>query len=306
MLTRKRKRELKKLIPRLPPELWEMVADQVENSVDWLNLILTVPMLVSYSLRVITQEKMKTKFTIVSIRDSTTKVMYRLPNGALHNTNGPAIISYREWDIDYHRYKHREMWYKDNIKHREDGPAITEYFSDGKKQMEIWCVNGKQCNKKDYPIEIRYYQSGNKSQERWVAPRLNSEATEIHYHENGKKTIEYWWSSNAEYACPESDFFTEHTDYNGWRGSEYIHKENSPGIIYYYPDGQKQEEYWIEKGINWRVGDLPSWTSFWENGTKKIEQWTLKSGKIGRENRKSYYIGYNKYGAVVDPGQPRF
>ncbi len=303
MLTRKRKRELKELIPRLPQELWEMVADQVKNSVDWLNLILTVPMLVSYSLRAMTQKKMKTKFTIVSINSK--KVKYSLPNGVLHNTTGPALICcdrdrYKvhfdyindtRW-IDVQKNAKLEIWYKDGKRHREGGPATIEYFSDGTKSSEIWCENGKPYRKEDYPIEIRYDESGNKSHERWVAPRFNGKATEIHYYSNGKKMAEYWRKVLSDEAY---DYFDK------WRDNEYVDREDGPAVIRYYPNGHKKEERWVQNNVNWRPNDLPSWTNYRKSGVKEIEQWTLKTGRVGRENGKSHYTAYDQYGVVADP-----
>ncbi len=49
-------------------------------------------------------------------------------DGNLHREDGPAIISWNEY----------QEWYKDGNLHREDGPAYIN--SDG---TQIWYINGK-------------------------------------------------------------------------------------------------------------------------------------------------------------------
>lgn len=55
-------------------------------------------------------------------------VLYRNPEGKLHRLHGPAYIS---------RLYRIESWYKDGLRHREDGPAYIH------NENVIWFYEGK-------------------------------------------------------------------------------------------------------------------------------------------------------------------
>lgn len=76
---------------------------------------------------------------------------WRLPDGKLHRTDGPAIISWdgtEEWYFKGRRHRSdgpalifkrgpwSQEWYQNGKKHRLDGPALL--FSDGR---ELWYVD---------------------------------------------------------------------------------------------------------------------------------------------------------------------
>jgi hypothetical protein len=69
---------------------------------------------------------------------------YRLENG------GKKIIG-----------KLREEWFnKNNEYHREDGPAVIEYYKNRNIKYEDYYLNGKQ-HREDGPAGITYYENGN-------------------------------------------------------------------------------------------------------------------------------------------------
>jgi hypothetical protein len=57
----------------------------------------------------------------------------------------------------YIGYNNTEEWFKDDLRHREDGPAIT--FNDG---AEMWYRND-QCHREDGPAMI-----GPDGRKRWI------------------------------------------------------------------------------------------------------------------------------------------
>lgn len=95
-------------------------------------------------------------------RDATTDIVYRNANGNYHRLHGPAYIS---------RNYNYEIWYKDGLMHREDGPAFTHnkneyYFQNGKLHRldgpavitkggpkEYW-IDGQKLSPKYYKLEI--------------------------------------------------------------------------------------------------------------------------------------------------------
>ena len=177
MLTRKRKRELKELIPRLPLELWMMVGE-VAGPEAWRSLTLTIPNMGRYSLNEKVQIRMKNMF----LKKSTKMkrgilghfyqiISHRLPNGELHN---PLNNSDEEEKAAYMKYKKIEgvdvlvikKWYKDGQKHREDGPARIKYHENGDKYEEGWYKNRKK-HREGEPAEIAYYDHEIKMREAW-------------------------------------------------------------------------------------------------------------------------------------------
>lgn len=59
-------------------------------------------------------------------------------NDILHREDGPAETMYYE-----NGRKECEKWYQNDRLHREDGPAIVTYLSDGQIEMEAWFRNGQ-------------------------------------------------------------------------------------------------------------------------------------------------------------------
>lgn len=67
-------------------------------------------------------------------------------NGVLHRENGPAVVNY--W---LGKKKYLEEWYKGGQLHREDGPALVEYNEEGQKITEEYYLNGEKVEKEDLP-----------------------------------------------------------------------------------------------------------------------------------------------------------
>ena len=64
------------------------------------------------------------------------KVIYYKLNGKFHRINGPAIIHYKNDNIEQEEY-----WINNNC-HRENGPAVIRYDENGNITKEIYYLNG--------------------------------------------------------------------------------------------------------------------------------------------------------------------
>lgn len=113
-----------------------------------------------------------------------------------------TLIDDGEFAVEY-RYE--------GIRHREDGPAVVQYYKDGNKKYEAWSINNRP-HREDGPAKIWYYENGNKEIEEWWIDN------ELH-REDGPATIEYYENGNKQY--------------ESW----YKNKEDDPVVIWYDPDG---------------------------------------------------------------------
>ncbi len=295
MLTRKRKRENEIKPPQLPLELWVIVTEQIKDSEDFLNLMLTIPSLGLYSLRA--QEKFKTQFTIrdEKIYCGRKLVKYILPNGTIYgNGIDPTIIHY--WSDT--TKKASEEWYKGEHRHRNDNlPATIIYREDGKNlDRQAWYEHGKLRIKGDLPCEVKYwsdssvrwdivfkddphykesfYYEGTKYKELWYKD------TKLH-REDGPAHIEWWPNGNKR----------EET----WYTNGLTHRNDDPAVTLYYIDGTKEKEDWYVNGTNHRIGAEPAETQWWGNGEKRMDAW-WKDGINHREDGPAI-ISYTDTGA---------
>ena len=133
-------------------------------------------------------------------------------NGEYHRIDGPAIIAYY-----INGNKQGESYYINGKNHRADDPAIIQYYENGNVNWELYCnymhgdtsgisyykdgmietyvfiLNGK-LHKEDGPARIRYYQSGNISEEFYYKGELISVKSLNEYFEYVKerKLLEYF------------------------------------------------------------------------------------------------------------------
>lgn len=81
-----------------------------------------------------------------------------------------------------------------------------------------------------------------------------------------------------------------------WIQNGLIHRYNEskdlPGCIKYYKDGSKKDEKWYKNGELHRNNDLPSHVSYYENGSKKEEKWFNKERKFHRESNPAWIRYY--------------
>lgn len=102
---------------------------------------------ISYSSKQLYEKAVKEKYPDVVIEETENQVSIKNNRGELHNENGPAYI-YDEGKEDKDFANGRISFYKDNKKHREDGPAHIN--SNGYK---AWWING-QRHREDGPAVI--------------------------------------------------------------------------------------------------------------------------------------------------------
>ena len=130
---------------------------------------------------------------------------WRLPNGARHREDGPAILTYDK------KVLVKQEWWINNRLQREDGPAITEYRG-GMPIREEWYVNS-QHYRADGPAVIMYYEKHelridgiddgkmHVKREQWY---INNELgrtggpAEIDYYVNGSIQAERWFDEGKQ------------------------------------------------------------------------------------------------------------
>ena len=101
--------------------------------------------------------------------------------------------------------KDHEIWYQNRKKHREDGPAVIEYYTCGKKiQSEHWYLEGKR-HRNDGPALTIYSDSGEICVKEWWMSgkrhRTDGPAY-IDFRTNGR--IEYTiWCLNGKQIRPD-------------------------------------------------------------------------------------------------------
>jgi len=74
-------------------------------------------------------------------------------NGLLHREDGPAYINY------FINEEVEKEYYKNGRRHRENGPAIIKHYEDGKIYYESYYINGK-LHREDGPARIWYGYDG--------------------------------------------------------------------------------------------------------------------------------------------------
>ena len=59
-----------------------------------------------------------------------------------------------------------ETWWLNNLRHREDGPAVIQYHKNGQIYYESWRLNDQQY-RENGPSFISYYENGQIERESW-------------------------------------------------------------------------------------------------------------------------------------------
>ncbi len=302
---RKRKGKLEKLkAPELPLELWVLIADQIKDSKDLLNLTLSVPLFGLYTLNETTQQKMKNRFIkeyrVLTTYDKRKRTEYRLPNRCLHDpTNDiPAVTSYESDGITL-IYKH---WFKNGRPHRNgDDPAvITYHFMTKIPDIKKWYKNGEHFRAGGLPYSIEYYQTGKVKAKRWK--KVNNLPIEIQYYHTGSIRAEFQFLYGRhclqKLNVPAKIYYhlNGHKKEEWWYEKGTRHRENGPAVAYYYENGNPKKEEWLKMGQRHRE-DGAAITTYYENGNKKKEQW-FKNKKLFRDDGPAN-IWYNEAGKRI-------
>jgi len=139
-------------------------------------------------------------------------------------------VNYREWKNEKGEYvnpsdneaartwfhpdgnKYREIYYKNNEKHKDDGPAEIVYNSDCKVLWESYYKNGIQHHDGDVPSTVSYYTDGKLAEEQYyhhgVLYRPNNKPCWIEYKRNGSRKEVY--NCVIEYNYDEYDNLTDY------------------------------------------------------------------------------------------------
>ena len=80
-------------------------------------------------------------------------------NGQYHRADGAALIEYYKSGIM------KEYWFINSKVHRIEGPAITVYHRSSEIKEELWYLDGKESNHKEWLIDNNLY---NKPYNTWT------------------------------------------------------------------------------------------------------------------------------------------
>lgn len=144
---------------------------------------------------------------------------HRDEQGRYHRVGGPAVIKRLASGMQY-----EHTWYRNGVKHREDGPAEICFWTG----LKIWYYNG-QIHRDNGPAIIKEFDS--KREERWY------QRGRIHRVDGPAKI---WWKNGR---LLNEQWFT--------RGSH--HRHGAPAIIRYRADGTISGALWYAYGKLHRV-----------------------------------------------------
>jgi len=165
-----------------------------------------------------------------------------------------------------------EIWYKNNIIHKDNGPAKIYYYENGNIDREIWYYNGIIHNNNG-PAKIYYYENGNIDTEIWFqyGKRYRENGPiHINYDENGNILLESWYGE-LKYRN-DGPIYISYYPY-------YIDEQNINQTVY------KRQEIWIldeENTKKFIKEDKPNIINYYQNGNIQSLSWTynLKLNKI--------------------------
>lgn len=153
-------------------------------------------------------------------------------NGEVHRLDGPAIINYIKSNSCDESYLNKELWYKNDIQHRNgDKPAVKTYNRFGNLIEVKYFVEGKR-HKNNGASVVSFYNDGSVCCLRYYKNNILSDLEKpsiIEFYTNGKKKYEAYYFNNR------------------------AHRDNGAAIIEYYKDGTIREERYYKNGDLCRV-----------------------------------------------------
>lgn len=211
-------------------------------------------------------------------------------------------------------------WYKNDKLHKDDAPAVVEYYEDGKTiRSEQWYKKGQLYRYyKDYAL-IKYYRDGsvmlkkkylngqldgpnaivkyypNKKVKLEVSYRdgeLDGSPAVVAYDKNGKKKYEKWYRNNRLHNYPKRPavifYNTKKNAASSWSPLLKTKEE-------YYTEGVLMQEVWYENENRISRKDAPARIRYYR-GEIDSEEW-YENGEPHRENNepaKTYYLSPDK------------
>jgi len=164
------------------------------------------------------------------------------------------------------------IYWKDDLEHREEGPAIIKYLCNGIKVEEQWMRNGLLYRDHDQPSIVEYDSlTGNKDRECWLRANYGTtffyrepdQPSMVSYWPNGNRKQEHWYKSRAvdkrhrDGDLPAiMEYFENGTvRYQAWYQEDKLHRDgNNPAEIEYTPSGHvRLAAYWNH---GQRIADL--------------------------------------------------
>ncbi len=292
-MNKKRKRNSKQLKPpQLPIELWEIVAEQVDEQKDLYNLLRAVPTLGRHSLSELLQDKLKERFIITaeSFNKSGHRTIEWLLNGGRHR--GGDLPAYESFYNNGNTSTQR--WYKDGNQYRKDSgkPIFKEYYEDGKNiKSKLWENKSKTVFISyylNYKIKYKHCKTNNSFDSN------NDNPPECEYYEDGTPKLKKWYDSGRLYRGDDLPAVVEYHScgkmqrqawYTTYETMGMLHRDKGlPAVVKYYPSGKKKCEEWYEYGVSHCING-PSEIHYWENGNRRIEEWYREG---------FYYRNYNE------------
>ena len=150
---------------------------------------------------------------------------------------------------------------KSRRQHREDGPAVEEWYEDGQKEEEKYFLNNK-IHREDGPAYQKWDYYGQKTEE-WYC--INGE-----YHREDGPSIIHWYANGNNYI--EKYYINDKK-----------HRDDGPAEIwFYYNEIYYQQIYYINDKKHREDG--PAVQEWYESGNEKIVKYYLKEVEYDRED----------------------
>ncbi len=164
------------------------------------------------------------------------------------------VVTYHPDNLTVERVEYRDA---DGRLVRENGPAYTEWYSNGVKRYEQWLRDGE-FDRADGPAKQRWCTNGVKRYEEW--------------YRDGKVDREdapavTWWHITGVKEC------------EGWYQDTQLNRTDGPAYITWHDNGVKYYEGWYRDGELDRA-DGPAITQWRANGVKSREEWWRNGQQI--------------------------
>lgn len=168
-------------------------------------------------------------------------------DGKFHRTNGPAYVTFFQNGV-----KFSERYYIDGFPENKNGPTTVRYHENGKIRSKIWRDKNDKCHREDGPAIENYNTEGQLIFEEWyfndVRTRNNAPAS-IRRNKNGIIIREDYFFNNKQHR--ENDLPSSITyDLHGFikredwiEGPKHYRVDGKPTIVKHLNGGQLTSEY---------------------------------------------------------------
>ncbi|VVU94287.1 hypothetical protein CPAV1605_7 [seawater metagenome] len=226
---------------------------------------------------------------------------YEITKFNINKTVGRIIWEVEKNKIEilyYDDTRIRQIWYRNEKKHRENKPAWIEWYTSGELSFMSWFKdnNPYRLNK---PAYISWFKNGSVKKEIWMInykiSRIKGPAYQEWY-ENNIKKIEKWLingNPKIKKGIPWKTIWNE----KGYKIEDhYGYTISHPNLITYYENGRKKTEQWqTNSGLSRFTG--PALIKWDKEGYLEYEGWYYRN-IFYRKNRDAQ-IWWNHKGKIT-------